>query len=345
MEFTHEQRRLLDLIYDYFDKNVEWPETKFLQRRLYQQGERKLQVEGVLAPLRPAYVKNDGIVGGRVRLTLRCLRETHRMSEINDFVCFLRSAVDGYGRHQGAGEQVVSAKDLAKRCSMDDHRLRKLDLLLADHWDVAGSARRDGDGRPADWSIRDSVWQYDDAYSIERYFELKEKHESQGTTSAAVAFVQPTTADVTQIAFPGPEIQLPAQPIEILARVEDPELRDRCADLLRAEGHFDRAVFQACLVLEERVRAAIGGPDLGGVALMGAAFSARAPRLRLSTDEREQRGAMEIYRGLMALLRNRTGHRIVNTYSREDAQRFVALVDFLLTLVSKAQLESADSRS
>lgn len=341
MEFTHEQRRLLDLIYDHFDKHVEWPETKFLQRLLYQLGEKKLEVEAVLGPLRPDYVRNDGIVGGRVRLTLRCLRETYRMTEVNDFVCFLRAAVDRYGAHRGPAQPVVTAEDLTTRCSLDEHRVRKLDLLLEDEWQFAGRARRDGTGRPIDWSIRDSVWQYDDAYSIERYFELKEQH-GRGEASAAVSFVQPTVADFARSLAPTLQVQSADRSGEILARVEDVVLRERCADTLRADGHFDRAMFQACLVLEERVRKTIERPDLVGVALMEIAFSAKAPRIRLSSDEKEQRGAMEIYRGVMALLRNQSGHRIITTYSRDDVARFVTLVDFLLMLLRSAVIEPTD---
>lgn len=344
MEFTHAQRQLLDMIYEHFDNSAEWPETKFLQRRLFQLGERKLQVEAVLAPLRPEYVRNDGIVGGKVRLTLRCLRDTYRMVEVNDFICFLRAAVERYGTHRDAGDLVLTREDLRRRCSMDDRRMNRLDVLIEDEWVIAGRARRDGAGSPVDWSIRDSIWRYDDAHTIERYFELKAQYSAPNAESSAVAFVQPASFGAIPAFARFEGFTMETAPNRISAFVQDSGLHDRCEDLLRADGHFDRAVFQACLVLEERVRAAIGQPNLRGTALMEIAFTPRQPRIRLSTDEKEQRGAMELYRGLMALLRNPTGHRIVRTYSREDAQRFVVLADFLLALIANSVIEPAEPK-
>jgi uncharacterized protein (TIGR02391 family) len=120
------------------------------------------------------------------------------------------------------------------------------------------------------------------------------------------------------------------------ALIRDAELRRRCADLLTAEGDHDRAVREACVVLESRVRAAIGAPDdLIGTALMEQAFSAKTPKLRLSTVEQEQLGALQMYRGVMAYYRNPTGHRVRDDFDREEALRIVAWVDHLLLLIGR----------
>ncbi len=123
---------------------------------------------------------------------------------------------------------------------------------------------------------------------------------------------------------------------EPAALIRDAELRRRCVDLLTAEGDHDRAVREACVVLESRVRVAIGaGDDAIGTALMEQAFSPKAPKLRLSTVEQEQLGAMQIYRGVMAYYRNPTGHRVRDDFEREEALRIVAWIDHLLLLIAR----------
>ena len=55
--------------------------------------------------------------------------------------------------------------------------------------------------------------------------------------------------------------------------VADQELRQRCEDLLVADAHYDRVIREACVILEDRVRKAIGvGESSYGVSLMEKAF-------------------------------------------------------------------------
>ncbi len=134
-----------------------------------------------------------------------------------------------------------------------------------------------------------------------------------------------------------------------MIEIADEGLRRRCLDLLGAGGDYDRAIDQACRVLETRVRGAIGnrkdrnGNELIGTALMQEAFRPDQPLLRLSADASEQRGAMELYRGIIAFFRNSTGHRVVDTYTREDAWRFVGFVDLLLGMIASADPSVADT--
>jgi len=124
--------------------------------------------------------------------------------------------------------------------------------------------------------------------------------------------------------------------------ISDDELRGRCEDLLAADAHHDRVIREACVILEDRVRKAIGaGKDVVGVSLMQRAFGQNGP-LQLSEHEQEQIGAMQIYRGVMALFRNAAGHNLIETYTQEDALRFVVFVDLLLAMVSRASEERRD---
>lgn len=121
--------------------------------------------------------------------------------------------------------------------------------------------------------------------------------------------------------------------------ITDEELRRRCSDLLVAKGDYDRAIREACVVLENRVRKAINADgSLVGTSLMEQAFGEKNGLLKLSTHGAEQVGGMQIYRGVMALFRNHAGHHIVDTYTQVDAYRFVVWIDLLLTMLVQASI-------
>ena len=118
--------------------------------------------------------------------------------------------------------------------------------------------------------------------------------------------------------------------------IADDQLRRRCEDLLTADEHHDRVVREACVILEDRVRKTIGADKgLVGVPLMQKAFGKNG-LLRLSEQDQEQVGAMQIYSGVMAFFRNAAGHNVVDSYTPEDALRFVVFVDLLLGMVDRA---------
>lgn len=129
----------------------------------------------------------------------------------------------------------------------------------------------------------------------------------------------------------------------LLLLIADDDLRQRCEDILSAEKHYDRVIREACVILEHRVRQAIGADShLIGTALMEQAFNPKNGVLRLSTHEPEQRGAMQLYLGIMAFFRNPAGHQIANdTYTQNDALRFVLWVDVLLKMIATASIKEA----
>jgi uncharacterized protein (TIGR02391 family) len=117
--------------------------------------------------------------------------------------------------------------------------------------------------------------------------------------------------------------------------IADDELRRRCEDLLAADAHHDRVIREACVILEDRVRKATGASkEVVGVSLMQMAFGKNGP-LRLSEHAQEQIGAMQIYGGVMAFFRNVAGHNLIDSYTQEDALRFVVFVDLLLAMIGK----------
>lgn len=333
-ELDERQRRLLELVYEHFDRELAWPERRLVQRRLVQRGQYDIEVEVLAEQLRPRFVYLEDSIGGEIRLMLRGFRAIYRTVEPQDFMSFLRLAVERYQAHDVA-TPTISTADLAQRYGMDARRIGKVDLLLRHEYFIARrSNRAPGDG-PFEWTVDDSVWKYKDAYDIDRYLDLRAKHiEEQGRAPAPPVTL--LASEGVPLPSSTPEVFEEAQRGEELRlTISDPELRRRCADILDSDGPFDRVVREACVVLEDRVRRTIGvGARLRGTALMEHAFGPKDGKLRFSDDSEVQRGVMELYRGTMAFFRNPTGHGLQDL-PRDEAIRVVVLVDLLLGLLGR----------
>tara|TARA_E500000318_G_scaffold52075_1_gene48677 strand:+ start:387 stop:986 length:600 start_codon:yes stop_codon:yes gene_type:complete len=120
--------------------------------------------------------------------------------------------------------------------------------------------------------------------------------------------------------------------------IKDPQLRDRCADLLASNSKFDRVINQATLVLEDRIRKKVGGSDLTGTRLANQFIKSDATSspIVFSTDGDEQKGYADLVRGVFLALRNGTHHQISDEFSREDAFAICAFIDRLLRLLEVA---------
>lgn len=121
--------------------------------------------------------------------------------------------------------------------------------------------------------------------------------------------------------------------------LQDEQLRDRCGDLLLAQSNFDRAISQATLVLEDRIRAkAEPSRRMGGENLVGYAFNAELEKtvLKISNNPDEQRGFTCILRGIVPAFRNLTHHHITNTFTREEALQVCSFIDVLLRVVDNS---------
>jgi hypothetical protein len=121
--------------------------------------------------------------------------------------------------------------------------------------------------------------------------------------------------------------------------IADTELHSRCADILMGSRNFDRAINQATLVLEQRLRTKADPPSrMVGENLVGYAFNEDLARTVLrvaSNNPDEQRGLTQMLRGVVPAFRNSTHHHIIN-FSREEATRICGFVDVLLRVVDNA---------
>lgn len=138
----------------------------------------------------------------------------------------------------------------------------------------------------------------------------------------------------TRVVSPSPRTNLKAA-IEYL--LLDHELLNRCRDILMAKDHFDRPINQATLVLEDRIRRkADFEKKLVGENLVNAAFKENLADTVLrvaSGDAEDQRGYLQIMRGIVPAFRNKTHHHVIKNFSSEDAMRVCGFIDVLLRVV------------
>jgi len=122
--------------------------------------------------------------------------------------------------------------------------------------------------------------------------------------------------------------------------MRDGELRSRCLDLLGASSKFDRAINQATLVLEDRIRKKVKpATPMTGEPLVNHAFKDDLSKtvLRVASGiADDQRGFTQILRGVVPAFRNQTHHHISDDFSREEAILVVGFIDVLLRVVDRS---------
>jgi uncharacterized protein (TIGR02391 family) len=122
--------------------------------------------------------------------------------------------------------------------------------------------------------------------------------------------------------------------------LQDAELRSRCIDLLAAGSRYDRAINQATLVLEDRIRKKAKPPTaMTGEPLVNFAFKDEMSKTVLqvgSGQADDQRGFTQILRGIVPAFRNQTHHHISENFSQEEAILVVGFIDVLLRVVESA---------
>jgi len=124
--------------------------------------------------------------------------------------------------------------------------------------------------------------------------------------------------------------------LEAREALTDAELATRCSHLLGRPQQLDTAVREACVILEDRLRKAIGADtSVYGVKLAAAALNPPNAPLQLSDDEAEQQALHHLYRGVLGFFGNPTHHRLIE-FSMKEATQIVIMIDLMLDLIRRA---------
>lgn len=105
------------------------------------------------------------------------------------------------------------------------------------------------------------------------------------------------------------------------------------AGKLFADGHFSRAVTEAFVSIEVRVRGLLGSEN-SGTKLMDEAFAGKDPNLSVARHEGrsgddEQAGFHALFRGAMLGIRNPGSHELAPEQDPQEALEYLALASLL----------------
>lgn len=158
------------------------------------------------------------------------------------------------------------------------------------------------------------------------------------------AFVRQKVAEYKKYDFSYLDNEVKNNPEDISKYIHDKELRDRCLDLLGANSKFDRVINQASQVLEDRIRLKAQVKGLIGVQLVNKALNPDPNKtiIKISTELEEQQGFCDICRGIMLTFRNSSHHTLTDKISREEAFKFCAFIDTLLSLIENAAIVNSN---
>lgn len=105
------------------------------------------------------------------------------------------------------------------------------------------------------------------------------------------------------------------------------------AGALFADGHFGRAVSEAFVSIEVRVRG-LAGSENSGTKLMDEAFGGKEPKLSVAlhqgrSGEDEQAGFHALFRGAMLGIRNPSAHELATDQDPQEALEYLGLASLL----------------
>jgi hypothetical protein len=121
--------------------------------------------------------------------------------------------------------------------------------------------------------------------------------------------------------------------------IVDEELRLDCEELLGNPKTYIDAIRRAGVVLETRIKKAIGIGDNElqyGTGLIKSALASNTGMLMISESPNEQEGVFQLFTGAMAFVRNPPAHKKVQ-YTEREAWQTISLIDYLLMLLGQAK--------
>jgi hypothetical protein len=121
--------------------------------------------------------------------------------------------------------------------------------------------------------------------------------------------------------------------------IADEELRNDCVELLANKKYYIDAIRRASVVLETRLKEAVGatkGDMEYGTGLVSYALNKESGKLIISSHPAEQEGVHLLFLGAFAFVRNPPAHKKIE-YTEVEAWQVISLIDYLLSLLGQAR--------
>lgn len=129
----------------------------------------------------------------------------------------------------------------------------------------------------------------------------------------------------------------------LFSSIRDEKLRERCSELLISTNHFDRAVNQATLVLEDRLRELSNAEqNCIGDNLVKHALFGENPPIKISHSKNVRTGFGLICKGIVAYHRNPTHHGL-EEISQQHALSVCLYIDMLLSEIMASSAHVGES--
>jgi uncharacterized protein (TIGR02391 family) len=127
----------------------------------------------------------------------------------------------------------------------------------------------------------------------------------------------------------------PAAAIDFV--LQDPQLRDRCRDILLAKKHYDRVVREATTVLDDRIKKISGITGMNPGPLVAKALAPDPSRavIVVSSEKDEQEGFFFVCKGVMQAFRNKAHHTLSSAFTQAEALKFCGFIDTILAVITK----------
>jgi uncharacterized protein (TIGR02391 family) len=156
----------------------------------------------------------------------------------------------------------------------------------------------------------------------------------------SVGSAVPTAARMAKAATPKKQKVEPITAATIRRLLQDKQLQARCADLLRAKKHFDRAFREATTVLDNRLKTKTGIKNMNPENLVSKAINPDPTRavIEISPEKAEQEGFHSLCKGIMLAFRNPAHHSLSEKFTREDALKFCGFVDAVLGVIEQSTI-------
>ena len=189
---------------------------------------------------------------------------------------------------------------------------------------------------------------------IEQLLNLAEQGMLNGLRPADI-FFEVLPQDEQSSAREEPNLQSPMTGVRYIGSeipIVDPLLRKRCLGLLRAiaeggsEEQLDAVIREMSVVLEDRVREVSGYTGkVSGAELFSSLMAKEPLRVKFSDQKDVQESAHLLFRGYSGLVRNEVMHKLVSSYTQERVLQLLGTVDYLLFLLSRAEIPDGSPKA